>query len=322
MKQQVRIGKRTGRVIVVVFILVAIASLLPYLLPIPAGTPPDLMADDTGSFVTVDGIQTYVVEQGPADGPPIILLHGFGGSTFSWRDNINAFAEAGYRTVAFDRPGFGLSEKALEYSYAQSDQAAFTVHLMDALEIDQATLIGHSAGGGVIAAVAASYPERVERLVIVDGAGIGSGDGGNILGSLLNIAPVAQWMQVLLPEVITPERFDDLLASAYGADFVVTDEIAAGYRRVLETPDWAAALAGMTRDGGSDLTEEQVRAITAPTLIVWGEDDTWVPRSAGEQLLELLPNAQWVSYPNIGHLPMEEVPDQFNADVLAFLAEE
>ena len=313
--------RRAFRVIgLVIVALLAAGLLVPYLLRLPDGADPATLADPDGAFAEVGGLRTYYLSSGPEDGTPVILLHGLGGSTFSWRENMDALAEAGYRAIALDRPGFGLTDKPLNFDYGHANQADFTVGFMDALGIEQAVLVGHSAGGSVIAHTAARHPERVRALVYVDGA---VGDDTNRpewVGGLVSFPPITRWVQVLAPVIVSPERFTDLLASAYGPEFTVTPEVDAGYARVLQTQDWQNGLVGLVRDAsGNTLPRAEVASVDAPTLITWGELDTWIPLAQGEALRDLLPGAEWRTYPDAGHLPMEEAPDAFNRDLIAFL---
>ncbi|MBN2470142.1 MAG: alpha/beta hydrolase [Anaerolineae bacterium] len=318
--------KRTVRTLgLIALLLVIVALLAPYLLPLPAGIDPAALADPEGAFVEVDDLQVadlraYYTAAGPEDGPPVLLLHGLGGSTFSWRENMAALAATGYRAIALDRPGFGLTDKPLDYDYGHAAQADFVAAFMDVLGIDRAVLVGHSAGGSVIAHTAARHPDRVRALVYVDGA-VGSTDGRpEWVGGLVAFPPLTRWVQVLAPVIITPERFNGLLASAYGPDFDVTPEVEAGYARVLQTEDWQNGFVGLVRDaGGNTLSQETIAALEVPTLITWGELDTWIPLAQGEALRALLPGAVWRTYPDAGHLPMEEAPEAFNRDLIAFL---
>ena len=302
--------------------LLALLLGLPYLIPLPGGRPAATLADAAGRFVVVEGLQTYVLASGPEDGPAVVLIHGLGGSTFSWRETLGPLAESGYHAVTFDLPGFGLTDKPLSYDYSHAHQADFTVHLMDALGLPTASVVGHSMGGDIAAHLALRHPERVTRLVFVDGA-VGGGDNLNILGPLAAFPPVARWIQVAGAYLLTPERFTDILRSAYADPNFVTPAIAAGYARVLQTPDFAAVLVGLVRDGGQNrLDDTDIGQIEAPSLLAWGALDTWVPLENGERLRDLLPQAVLRTYPTAGHLPMEETPAAFNADLLAFLAGE
>src|SRR5689334_18053527 len=117
-----------GFIVVIVILMVA-----PFLIPLPPlGADATTLPQATeGAFVQVAGIQTFYIERGPEDGRTVLLLHGFGGLTFSWRNNIDALAEAGYHVVAFDRPPFGLTEKRTDIDYSRAAMTEFTVNFMD-----------------------------------------------------------------------------------------------------------------------------------------------------------------------------------------------
>lgn len=322
-------------------IVIIAALVLPYLIPTPPlGVEAATLADPDGVFIDVDGLSTYVLARGPQDGQPVLLLHGWGASTFTWREQIDALAAAGYRAIAFDRPPYGLSAKTGEnIPYRPTALADFTARVMDKLGIQRATLVGQSQGGGVIGYFAVKYPERVERLVFVSGAlrptddpaPSGGGAAGRVsgalglpplAGTLLNIDPFARWARLGIRAFVTPEFSTTILRSAYHDPNFLTPEIAAGYQKQLRVVGWDEALLNQLRGSAftpEPITAAQISAIAAPVMIVWGQDDTWVPLSVGERLHELLPDAVFVTYPNVGHLPQEEAAAQFNADLLAFL---
>lgn len=313
--------KRARRILAIIALLILfIALIVPYLIPLQPGVDPTTLADPNGAFVDVNGLRIYYVAAGPGDGAPVLLLHGLGGSTFSWRENMDALATAGYRAIALDRPGFGLTDKPLNFDYGHANQADIVVGFMDTLGIEQAVLVGHSAGGGIIAHTASLYPERVSALVYVDGAVGDDVQRPEWVGSVVAFPPLTRWVQVLAPAIVSRERFTGLLASAYGPTFEVTPAIEAGYARVLDTTNWQIGLVGLVRDAaGNTLPRDTVAAIDVPTLITWGELDTWISLAQGESLRDLLPFAEWRTYPEAGHLPMEETPDAFNRDLIAFL---
>lgn len=298
--------------------------------------PPQALADPEGAFITLDGIEFYYIALGDEDAPTIMLLHGFGGSTFTWRDNIRIFAEAGYRVVAYDRPPFGLSDKRPHLDLSPSTQAAQAIALMDALNIETATFVGHSAGGGVISYIATLYPERVDALIFVaGGVAVPSQDpestpepngGGSPIGGVASMAasldPENPTAQRLVRQFLTPDRFVGILISAYHPSFEVTQEIRDGYARVLRVNGWEAALISLfqSRDTGTPIDLEAFAMFDKPVLIIWGQEDTWVPLRRGEALHSFFPQSQLITYPNVGHMPMEEATNSFNADVLTFLA--
>ena len=159
--------------------LLAFVLIGPYLIPLPAqpDRAPEDVAPADGRFVTVGGLRTFVQEAGPADWPPVLLIHGFGGSTFNWRLTLPALADAGYRAIALDLKGFGLADKSFDQDYSHAAQADFAVEAMTALGVERATLVGHSMGGSVIAHLALKYPERVDGLVFA-AAAVMTGDEG------------------------------------------------------------------------------------------------------------------------------------------------
>ncbi|MFN8379893.1 MAG: alpha/beta hydrolase [Anaerolineae bacterium] len=327
--------KRWVKVLLIILAILAfVVFVLPMLIPLPTvGVDAETLAGPGGIFIDVKGMQTYVLEAGDKDAPVVLLLHGFGGSTFSWREQMDVLAEAGYRAVAFDRPPYGLSTKTGDLPLTQQEQADFTAAVMDALGIESAVLVGHSMGGGVVGQFGARYPERADGLVFVDGApavgeagssaagGAASG-AASVVNGILSLPPIERWARLLVRAVLTPEAFTGILTSAYYDPAVVTPEVAAGYQRQLRVKDWDEGLVNLFSGSGggfAPLSDEQLESYTMPVAIFWGENDTWVPITAGESLRDALPAAQWFTFAESGHLPMEEHPAEFNRDLLAFL---
>jgi pimeloyl-ACP methyl ester carboxylesterase len=327
--------------LIVIILLVVLFG--PLLLPLPpVGVEASTLADPGGQFITVNGLLTYVLARGPEDGPPVMLLHGWGASTFTWREQIDMLAAAGYRVIAFDRPPYGLSAKVGENIPMTGGQLAdFTAATMDALGIERAVMVGQSQGGGVVGYFAVKYPERTAGVVFVSGAlrptddpvPTTSGDTrgsrvGGALGlppfvvGLLNFPPITRWAQIGIRTFVTPDFSTQILRSAYHDPAMMTPAVAAGYQKQLRVVGWDEGLLNQLRVAPpvpEPITAAQISAIAAPVMIVWGADDTWVPLSVGERLRELLPGATWHVYPDVGHLPQEENPQQFNTDLLAFL---
>lgn len=322
----------------VLFIVLVVPLLIP--LP-PVGVEAAALADPDGYFITVDDLSTYVLETGEKTNPPILLLHGWGASTFSWREQMNPLAEAGYRVIAFDRPPYGLSAKTgANIPYSPAALADFTAHFMDTLDIEKAVLVGQSQGGGVVGYFAVMYPERVEKLVFVsaalrstdDPAIANSSGANNRVGGALGLPPVvntllgfpsfARWARIGIRSFVTPDFSTRILKTAYHDPNFMTAEIASGYSKQLQVIGWDEALLAQLRGSSvqaEPITAAQISAIRVPVMIAWGQDDEWVPLEVGERLQELLPDASYVTYPNVGHLPHEESSSAFNADLLAFL---
>ena len=219
-------------------------------------------------------------------GPPVVLLHGLGGSGRWWDPNAAALAERCH-VHAVDLVGFGESRGGERIGVA--DASRLLVRWLDRLGLERVSLVGHSMGGRIAADLAADFPRRVERLVLV-GAAIYPPASGRPL-RLTGLARAIGSM---------PPRFIPLLAA---------DAYRAGPRTV-----WRATRATLTHAAADRLTR-----IAAPALVVGGERDTIVPLATGERIARLLPWAELVVIPGAGHNPMWERPDSFNRLVVDFL---
>jgi pimeloyl-ACP methyl ester carboxylesterase len=293
---------------------------------------PQSLTDPDGKFIQVNGAQVYYIERGSDDSPTALLLHGFLGSTVNWDNVIDPLAKAGFRVIAFDRPPFGLSDKSPDLDYSLKAQAALTVGLMDALHIDKTELVGHSAGGQVAAEVALLYPDRVNRLVLVDAAiGLTEADmtgssteesGASPYSMFANVDPTSPLAQLAVRNLFTSDFGKDLLKKAYHNPEMVRPEQFERNIRPLKLKGWEAGFLAFVRDMSkpdSDLKLDSLKSISAPTLLIWGEEDEVVPIRVGERLREALSSPEWVTYPDVGHMAMDENTVQFNKDVIAFL---
>src|SRR5207247_5392242 len=131
----------------------------------PAGT------QFTARYLPVDGTRIRYLDTG--HGPPVVFLHGLGASMYAWRKNLAAVAAAGFRVIAFDNRGFGLSDKP-PAPYDNAACARLAIAFMDSLGLPDAVLVGHSMGGAIAAEVAIEHPQRVRGLVLVGSAGLGT----------------------------------------------------------------------------------------------------------------------------------------------------
>lgn len=271
----------------------------------PAAVDERELADEQGAFAQIGGREVYYLHW-PAPGPRLVLIHGFGTANTSWAAVAPRFARAGYDTYALDLGGFGLSSKRWDAGYGHPDQADLVAAWMQHLGLDTATIIGHSMGGNVAAHLALRHPQRVERLVL-EAPAILSGLEATPrhMATLLHVPPLRWAARLAVRRIV---RQSDL------SRFEATNP---QVLRVLHTADWDQALLAAARDSWANrLSPEQFRAITAPTLLLWGADDTTIPVADSLRLQLLLPQAQVVTMPGLGHLPHEEAPERFAELVL------
>jgi pimeloyl-ACP methyl ester carboxylesterase len=306
-------------------ILVAAVLIVPLLIPIPpAGDtrPTFELADTDSEFLEVNGLQVHIKQSGRG-GLPLVLLHGFGASTFSWRE-VQAPLATDRLVVAFDRPAFGLTERPMppfsggENPYTASAQVELTVSLMDALGIERAILVGNSAGGTISLLTALEHPERVAALVLVDPAVYGGGGAPAWIRPLLAL-PQVQRVGPLFVRTIR-SRGLDLLNTAWHDPSKITPEITEGYTRPLQAENWDRALWELTLAGQELGLAERLGELKMPVLVITGDDDRIVPTADSIRLAGEIDGAELAVIASCGHVPHEECPEAFLEAVQGFLA--
>ncbi len=300
------------------FLILFIAILLPYLIPLQGGRGVDPQTLTTrGEFVTVDEYRTYIERQGAGSSHAVVLLHGFGESTLIWRETLPALAAAGYDAIALDLKGFGLSDKQWSDDFSHTAQADLVAGVMDEIGIDRATVVGHSMGGSVAAHFYVRHPEKTDKLIFVDGGAFQLEGEGNSSGltNLLRFPPFRRWARHGLRRFTSVENRQRQWRSAYADRTFLTEERLALRMRYQQTRDWDAAYLGVLRDGNENGLPRWVDSAEVPMSVIWGEQDRWIRLGTGRWFADRL-DAPLVAIPNAGHLPMEEQPELFNQALL------
>jgi pimeloyl-ACP methyl ester carboxylesterase len=306
----------------VILALAFVVCVLPYLIPLgepQADISPDELVSEHGRFLDINGVSIYVEEQNPQSGQAtIVLIHGLGGSTFSWRNNAPFFAAQGYRVVSLDMKGFGLSYKDFASNYSHPAQARLLAEVLVRLGVDRAYFVGHSMGTSVMLHFAYLYPEKILGLISVDGA-VSLEQAAMHPSALLSFPPFRRAGEVFLTRYGTKDRIGRILRSAYYRQEIVTAEVMDGYYNRLVIGQWAQSLLAMTRDTPENTITFALEDLEFPTLVLWGQNDTWVKQIDIDRWRDRIPSAEFQAIPEAGHLLMEENPDLFNSLVLAFL---
>ncbi|MCU0481610.1 MAG: alpha/beta hydrolase [Anaerolineae bacterium] len=301
--------------------LLLIFFIAPFIIPINTSgiAPATLVTDPDGAFISIQGVSTYYEDKGETDAPVLLFVHGLFGSTESWRYNVDGFVDEGYRVVTFDRPGFGLSDKPESFNYSVKNQTDFMDEFMTQLNILDAVIIGHSAGGNVATHFALAYPERVRYLILVDAAVLTGGPPA-FVGGFLRFPPIWNWGRIGLQAVFTRDQLENNLKSFYVDPSFLTEADYDAYWRAFQTPNWDIGLLGLTRDSaGNTLSLGMLEMLYPETLIIWGDKDTVTPVADAERLATLIPSAELVYIPNTGHQPFEEAPQAFNDAIMTYL---
>jgi len=256
--------------------------------------------------VTIFGAKIRYLEAGDAAKPKVILLHGLGAQAESWQFNIAALSQ-NYHVIALDQVGFGKSDKPL-LKYRVATYVDFLDKFMSELKIEKASLVGNSMGGWIAGLMAINYPNRVEKIVLADAAGI-------------------------IPDAVNTDEIYQLNNST-------RSEIRANLKRIFATPalqnnealvDQFMTARVVANDGYTinsiiesikrkeDFLNNRLAEIKKPTLIIWGKQDGLLPVADAYTFNKGIANSELVIFDNCGHVPQVEKALDFNKKVLEFL---
>ena len=343
------------RIKVSLWILAALAALVlvgPLLVPVsplPDLRPARELAWPGSAWVDAGGLQVHV--EAVADGAPLLpsaaaaaplqpgqaaaapdaaflLLHGFGASTRSWAATLPWLSDRAL-AVAYDRPAFGLTERPLGRWRAEANpygppaQVATAIGVLDALGVERAVLIGHSAGAAIALQTALAHPDRVAGLVLV-GAAVYVGGGAPAWVKPLLRTPQLNRIGPLIVRQIGGDQGDAFLRSSWADPTRLDEATVAAYRRPLQVTDWDRALWELVKASAQPDLVPLLPAVRVPVLVVTGAHDAIVPAAQSNDLARDLTGvpggAALVELDGCGHLPHEECPEAFRRAVEDWLA--
>ena len=267
-------------------------------------------------YLDMAGVRYHYLDM-PGTEPAVFMVHGFASSTHTWEETAPRINAAGRRVVALDLKGFGWSDKPLPDAYDPVTLTRETDAFLSALGLDRVAYVGNSLGGAIGWLLALANPSRVDRLILIDAAAY----------------------RLKTPHVVSLGRLPGAAAAArlfFGrwAVRAVMKQVYFHHDRITE--DRVAAYAARLRGRnalavqaavGAALTEDvfagpsaRIPEITAPTLIIWGRDDAWIPlETVGRRLAADIPKSELVVIPECGHVPQEEAPEIVAEAILEFL---
>ncbi len=269
-----------------------------------------------GKFVTVEGKKVHYVEAG--NGPPIILIHGFLYHTVMWKKNIDALAEK-FKVYAIDLWGWGYSERLKENEYSFERYGKQIVGFMDALNIKKATLGGQSMGGGISVWAAAHYPERVDRLILIDPAVIPYPM--TTIGKIYQLPFFGEFMNAIPGDALMKNNIRTIW-------FYDRNEATEEYCREVLQPfcikgSYAGAmfiLRNVLKEPYVEKEANLLAEMSISTLIIHGREDKAIPLDRSQKLNNLWKGSKLVIFDKAGHSPHEEYPEKFNKLAIDFLS--
>ena len=321
-----RFLKRTIGILIIIFLIV---SIVPYALPI--SNPVQFTVKNPfneSNYDIVDNTTIHYRQWLPKSSElkgKAVMIHGMGGSSYSWLLTVQPLIEKGYMVVAIDLPGFGYSDRREGIDHSQSNRSKIIWKVIDNLEsrlqggskLLKWDLIGHSMGGGTVAAMTLDRPEKTKTAILV--AGALSENNPSQFNVLLKYPPIRRWIKVVIHMVaIQPKRIESFLESAYGR--MPTASELEGYLTPLKQPGTSSTMIDLILTSKNEPIE-RLENSNIPIYGIWGSDDSWVPVSEAEKIRERIPDFEYSVIEGSSHCPMETHPEEFNRILLGILNE-
>lgn len=258
------------------------------------------------------GGQIHYRDQGNKDGPTIVLIHGSNGHVQTW-DALIAQMQDDFRLISMDLYGHGLTGPNPKASYDADTMISAVTKVLDEAGIEKAVWVGNSMGGWLSWRAALAVPERVSGLVLVDASGAQVAEKVKpYLGARLAQSSLGQ---LLLPEITPCSLVKSSLQENYANPDLITENLVDRYWEMLRFPGNRDAAVDRAAVDRQPEKWSEIGNIQIPTLLLWGEQDSVVPVSHGKAFDLSIPDSRLIIYPDAGHLPMEETPEQVARDI-------
>lgn len=323
-------AKGLAVLIIVVILLIAIVPFFIPIRPLEGLVSAQQMASEDSQFITLpfegtNGIDLHYLSDNldANNNPTFVLLHGSLFNAFTWNNVMDFFAERG-RVVAYDQIPYGLSEKLMEDDWSGSNPYTSTAAIeqlfsfLDALDLDQVVLVGNSYGATLAIQAAATQPERIEAMILIDSA-------------VYVNESMPSWV-MNLPQV---RRLSPLLGRMFGSNEAFLKQMYAERDKLTEerlalttihtrVEAWDVAMWEYLRAWTIDSPdfETLIASLRQPVLVIAGEEDNIIPVDDGRRLNTELANSDFVLLPSCGHVPQEECPDTLKKAMDDWLAQQ
>jgi pimeloyl-ACP methyl ester carboxylesterase len=277
-------------------------------------------SNEESEFITLGGLQKGIelhyrdeglsVEEHP-DAPVLFLLHGVMASLHTW-DGWVENLQNDFRIIRVDIPGFGLTGPYSDGIYSLERAVDMLYQLSGELNIDSFFLAGNSMGGYISWNFAVQYPEKVKRLILLDSAGYPFEL--PMMIALLRTPVLKDMMAFITPKFVVAQTLDEV----YGDSSKITDETIDRYHQLMLRKGNRTAVVSVLKSLGS-MKNDKIKDLEIPTLIQWGRVDAWIPLKHAERFAADIKESKMITYPGVGHMPMEEIPQQTAKDAKDFL---
>ncbi|HLO79366.1 MAG TPA: alpha/beta hydrolase [Chitinophagaceae bacterium] len=299
------LARKTVLVLVSIVSILVLSILIFSKSDIPVDKLKKKYANPPSQFDSVKGMNVHYRDEGPAtDSIPLVLLHGTSSSIFTWNACASAWSKD-HRVIRMDLPGFALTGPDPNGNYSIEGYVAFLHEFLKRRNVKICYLAGNSLGGQIAYAYAAYYPGEVKKLILLDPAGYSSPKAKGSLGFALARIPVLKnLLTVITPSSVIRKSIEDV----YGDKSLVTDSLVQLYEDMTCREGNRTAL--LKRLSLQNVDTNLVKRVTAPTMVIWGDQDFLIPLDNAYKFQRDLSNDTLVIMKGIGHLPMEESPEK------------
>lgn len=266
-------------------------------------------------YVMIDNVNYHYLEY-PGGGRDIFLLHGFASSTYTWEEVIPYLTGQGYHVWALDMKGFGWSDKPKDAKYDTVTLMEEVNRFMDVMGLKDVVFAGNSLGGAVAVLMALEHPDKTDRIILIDSAGYPIKK--PLVIRMAKIPFAAEITKLFFGRCIVKSTLKEVFYN----DEMVTEEKIDAYFRRMSTENAVYAQTALARSldfAALSSYTKRIPDIKNRTLIIWGENDGWIPLESGYKFSKDLSNSTLVILPECGHIPQEEKPEQTAKSMIDFI---
>lgn len=265
-------------------------------------------------FVVVDDTLIHYRDQG--EGEPILLLHGAFSSLHTFEEWNNILTNRGYRVLRLDLPGFGLTGSRSDHRYSMEVYVETIRQFLQTMDVKKCVIAGNSLGGWLSWEFALKYPAMVRKLVLIASAGY-IDDRSIPLPFKMAKTP---FINKVIKYVVKRNVLEQFVRQVYGDQSKITEELIERYYELFSREGNPEAFLAICNTKPKDNTNK-LKKIKAPTLILWGEKDEWIPIEYAYRFDIQIPNSDLIIYEGVGHIPMEELPHETAQDLISFISQ-
>lgn len=274
-------------------------------------------ANKHSQFIEIDEMNVHYRDEG--EGFPIVLIHGTAASLHTWDDWTDELKRTN-RVIRMDLPAFGITGPNKNADYSLQAYTDFLNSFIEKLKLKKFHLAGNSLGGNIAWNYAADYPQKIEKLILVDASGLPTNKQPPSIFKMAKTPLLKTLFLYVTPKILIKKNIKEV----YADDSKITDELVDRYHKMaLRVGNRKAFIDRAKTDFGLDSTVNinKLKTIMTPTLLIWGALDLWIPLDNGIRMDRILVNSSLKVLENSGHVPMEENPEESLKLMTDFLLE-